>query len=69
MNKLQELEAAIRRMPDEFNVPRNVMLNLLNQARLGDLRIYSLGLRVMALHLSKDEALLEPLIKIREILK
>ena len=34
-----------------------------------ELRIYSLGLRDMAYHLTSDDALLEPLTQIRELLR
>ena len=69
MNRLEELGAAIANIPDEYASVRNVLRNLLAQGELHELRVYSLGLRDMALHLTSDDALLEPLTQIREVLR
>lgn len=69
MNKIEQLEAAIRSLPDEYNVIRNVLLNLLEGGHLTQMRAYTLGLADMAAHLTSDEKLLTPLRTVRELLK
>ena len=66
---MNKLEATIKALPDEYNVIRNVMLNLLESLDLASLRLYTLGLRDMALHLTSDEVLLDRLTEIRGLLK
>lgn len=68
MNKFEQLKAAIQSLPDQYNVPRAVCLNLLENGELQQLRTYSIGLRDMAYFLTTDEALLKPLTHIRELL-
>ena len=69
MNKLEQLEAATRALPDEYNVIRNTLLSLLEGGYLTQMRAYSLGLSDMAAHLTSDEKLLTPLRTVRELLK
>lgn len=69
MSKLEQLEAAIRALPDEYRDVSRRMLNMLSDCDLANLRAYSLGLRDMALHLTSDEKLLGPLTDIRKALK
>lgn len=69
MNKLEQLQAEINRIPDELHVPRSVLGNLLGAMALGEMRTYSLGLYDMAVQLTSDEAVMKPLREIRELLK
>lgn len=69
MNKLEQLQAEINRIPDELHVPRSVLGNLLGAMALGEMRTYSLGLYDMAARLTTDEALLGPIRNIQELLK
>lgn len=69
MNKLEQLEAAIRAFPDEYTGIRNVLLKLWEGDNLTSMLIYTLGLSDMAAHLTSDEKLLTPLRTVRELLK
>ena len=69
MNKLEQLQEAIDAIPDEYNIIRNVMTNLLNWGALQGMRDYSLGALDMAQHLTSEEALLNSLRHLRALLK
>ena len=69
MNKLEQLQEAIDAVPDEYNIVRNVMTNLLNQGALQTLRDYSLGALDMARHLTSEDSLLDTLRLLRALLK
>ncbi len=69
MNKLEQLQEAIDAIPDEYNIVRKVMTNLLNQGALQTLRDYSLGALDMARHLTSEENLLDSLRLVRGLLK
>ena len=70
MSKFEQLRQAIEAIPDEYNVIRNVMLNLLEESgHIQDLRAYSLGALDMARHLTSEENLLESLRLVRGLLK
>ena len=69
MNKLEQLQQAVAAIPDEYNIVRNVMTNLLNQGALQGMRDYSLGALDMARHLTSEEALLNSLRHLRALLK
>lgn len=69
MNKLQMLEAQILALPDEYDLVRTVCLNLLTNGELTALRIYSQGLRDMAIHLTSEDALIVCLTEIRRMLQ
>lgn len=68
MNKLEKLQAAIRTIPDQFVVVRNRLTILLEETAIGEMRTYSLGLYDVAVQLTSDEALMQPLREIREVL-
>ena len=69
MNKLQMLEAQILALPDEYALVRTVCLNLLTNGELTALRIYSHGLRDMAIHPTSEDALINRLTEIRRMLQ
>jgi len=68
VNKLEKLQAAIRTIPDQFVVVRNRLTILLEETAIGEMRTYSLGLYDVAVQLTSDEALMQPLREIREVL-
>ena len=69
MNKLQMLEAQILALPDEYDLVRSMCLNLFTNGELTALRIYSMGLRDMAIHLTSEDALINCLTEIRRMLQ
>ena len=69
MNNLQMLEVLITSLPDEYGFVRDICLKMLMSGELLLLRVYSQGLRDMAIHLTSEEALVGPLTEIGRLLK
>ena len=69
MTKLEQLQEAIDAIPDEYNIVRNVMTNLLNRGALQSMRDYSLGALDMARHLTSENTLLDSSRHLRALLK
>lgn len=69
MTKLEELEAAINSLPNEYKRIRNMALAMLGMGLLHEMKSYVFGLQDMATHLTSDEEVLSPLRHIRELLK
>lgn len=69
MTKLEELESQITLIPAEFYWIKHALTAQLESCNLERMMIYALGLYHMAEALTSDDAILNPIRKIREILK
>ena len=72
MNKLEQIEVAIRALPDDFDSPRRVLLALAVSGQIHNVRVYARGLLDAGELLSddeEDEAILTALRKVDELLK
>ena len=64
MNKLEEIEQAVKSLPNEFILPQNVLQRCLDNYDLGTMRAITYGMLLIARDLTSDDKLLDPLHKI-----
>ena len=69
MTKLEQLREAAAAIPEQYNIPRAVCMNLVEQGNLPELRTYSLGLRDMAIIASSNQDVIDALTTVRSLLK
>ena len=69
MSKLEQLRQAVDAIPAEYRGVWGAMSLLLSSGEINTLRAYVSGARTMALYLADDEALLNSLSDIKELLK
>jgi hypothetical protein len=69
MNKLEQLQAEINKIPRKYKHLKNVALGLLGNGDLFVLRAYVVGAYAMAACLTDEEALLQPLGEVCEMLQ
>ncbi len=69
MSKFEQLQQAIDAIPAEYREAWGAMSFLLSSGDINTLRAYVNGARTMALYLADDEALLNSLSDIKELLK
>lgn len=69
MTKLEQLQEVASAIPERYNIPRSVCMNLIEQGNLTELRTYSLGLRDMAIITSYSQDLIDALATLRSLLK
>ena len=69
MSKFEQLQQAIEAIPTEYRGVWGAMSLLLSSGEINTLRAYVNGARTMALYLADDEALLNSLSDIKELLK